>query len=351
MSYHQFLLVFFVAMAQSQTPQLSRINEQLVSDRPLVVHGDLHIASFSLARLASAAQLDTTVDSVNQSTQPSLYPAKGHLHLTGTTLLCHDLIIGSINVSQRVLQLLSTQDIGLRSNMTQNACNRPEISQTTPSISSLESALVIAGTLNASGVIWARRSLLSWLIDIEIALLATTPAPTLPPVTIDPAKRLYLLTSSGGSSTTTASKPGNVNDRSLSSIWQPTTVSLPYIDFTISSTANWVRIHAAGDLSRPRVCKLFEGTEWLVSGGDRDLFATVTFPNATASSSGSWVWAEISPPITKAFTEFNCDKIPGYTYFTIAELELYSGDCPAGRTADTTTNVSQAKTNPSILCV
>ena len=85
-------------------------------------------------------------------------------------------------------------------------------------------------------------------------------------------------------------------------------------------------------------------------GTNRKRFAIVPFPPAT-NTNGPWVWAEITPPISKAYTELNFDPIPGYDYFTFSELELYSGSCPAGMVANTSTSASQTATNPSIMCV
>jgi hypothetical protein len=160
------------------------------------VHGDLHIASISMTKLASSALIAA---SIHQGSL-SMYSTSNELHFDSTLVLCDELIVGSTNVSSRILQLLSnypSRSNDWNSNTTTVACP----AATTPSVPSIfkfASGISVRGSFNASSMIWAGRSVDTWLDYIEAVLLATTPAPTVAPIVLNLVKQTYTVSDSSG---------------------------------------------------------------------------------------------------------------------------------------------------------
>ena len=170
-----------VAVASSAAELYRATNNQLVSPNTMVVHGDLHIASISMSKLAPAAVSSLPAPNTAPNEPHAIYLLNKQVHLLAvTTVICHDVIVNNINVSHRILGLLGAYpslSAGWYSNTSTAACSATEI--TPPSISTFGSGLAIAGTLNASSLLWGGRRLSDWLDDVEEALFQTTAAPTM----------------------------------------------------------------------------------------------------------------------------------------------------------------------------
>jgi hypothetical protein len=162
-------------VCSSSQPNIHRLNDQLVSHSTVSVHGDLHIASISMKRLVSSAL------GLPASIQPgslSMYSSNGDLHFDSTLVLCDELISGSSNVSSRILQLLSTypsksNDWNTLNTTIDVACPVGTTSAVTPAIFKSASGISIRGSFNASNMVWAGRSVIAWLDEVEKVLSVT----------------------------------------------------------------------------------------------------------------------------------------------------------------------------------